>query len=228
MAFELCRASSLERRQRLPGDECLAQPGGVITHAITIDAPAESVWPWLIQMGSGRAGWYSFDHIDNGGRPSARRIMPDLQRVGAGDVMPWLPGAQDGFLVTQVLPETALVLGVPVEPAAARTASAPGSTAPALRASWALIVEPVGQGRVRLLSRSRFSRDWLAPADAAPAAGDGPFFIERVYSLLAKLPWPLLLPVAGSGHYFMESRMLRGVKRRVERRCAEPRRRGAR
>ena len=47
------------------------------TRAITIAAPPEQVWPWLVQLGYGRAGWYSYDWIDNDNRPSADRILPD-------------------------------------------------------------------------------------------------------------------------------------------------------
>ena len=49
------------------------------THAITINAPPEQVWPLIAQMGGSRAGWYSWDLIDNGGTPSARRVVPELQ-----------------------------------------------------------------------------------------------------------------------------------------------------
>jgi deazaflavin-dependent oxidoreductase (nitroreductase family) len=163
-------------------------------------------------MGSGRAGWYAYDHIDNGGVPSARRIVPELQHVAVGDVMPWLAGAQDGFIVKEVVPERILVLVVPLQPAKA------GSSVPtALRASWALVLEPVDQNRTRFIARSRMSEDWLAPQGArATSPGEQKFFIERIYGLLAKMPWSLLLPVSGFGHYLMESRMLRGIKRRAE------------
>jgi hypothetical protein len=63
---------------------CRAMPGdGLVpdatstTRAITIAAPPEQVWPWLVQLGYGRAGWYSYDWIDNDNRPSADRILPD-------------------------------------------------------------------------------------------------------------------------------------------------------
>jgi hypothetical protein len=59
----------------------------------------ESVWPWLVQMGSGRAGWYSYDWIDNDGHPSATEIIPEFQRIAPGDVLPSLPGATDSFIV---------------------------------------------------------------------------------------------------------------------------------
>lgn len=56
MVLELCWASGEERRRRMAGDELVPYPKGIITHALTINAPPEAVWPWLIQMGSGRAG----------------------------------------------------------------------------------------------------------------------------------------------------------------------------
>jgi hypothetical protein len=48
----------------------------------------DEVWPWLVQLGSGRAGWYSYDLFDNDGRPSADRILPQLQQIQVGD---WVP-----------------------------------------------------------------------------------------------------------------------------------------
>lgn len=64
-----------ERSVRLPGDDIL--PGArSSTQAITIKRPRSEVWPWLVQMGAGRAGWYSYDRIDNGGEPSQEHIVP--------------------------------------------------------------------------------------------------------------------------------------------------------
>jgi len=211
MTIELCFATRAERRKTLPGDELVPSPLGSVTHAVTINAPPELVWPWLVQLGSGRAGWYSYDHVDNGGVPSARKVVAELQHVAVGDVMPWLPGAQDGFVVGEVTPERALVLVVPLQ----RSVLDSVASAPRLRASWALVLEPVNSDRTRLIARSRPSRDWLAIQDYNTPGR--PLPIERAYDFMAKLPRPLLLPLAACGHYVMESRMLRGVKSRAER-----------
>jgi hypothetical protein len=74
--LELCRATPEEVRRTLPGDEVIPHPISSQTHAITIDVPPDKVWPWLVQMGCGRAGWYSYDLLDNGGRHSATTINP--------------------------------------------------------------------------------------------------------------------------------------------------------
>jgi hypothetical protein len=224
MAIEWCRASREERRYRLPGDDLLPQPMAVITHAITINAPPAVVWPWLVQLGAGRAGWYSYDHIDNGGRRSARRIIPQLQQIAIGQILPAVPGAQDAFVVKEVILGSALILVVPLEPVGADSAAASGGSAPPLRVSWALVLKPLDQGRTRLISRGCVSRDWLAGQQPKSVAPGKPIFIERIYGVLARLPHPLLLLVAGLGHYFMESRMLRGIKRRAESRWAKERR----
>lgn len=220
MALELCWASGEERRRRLPGDELVPHPKRTFTHAITLDAPPEAVWPWIIQMGAGRAGWYAYDRIDNGGVPSARRIVPELQHVAVGDVLPALPGAKDAFIVSEVIPERALVLVVPLQPA-----TEPAASVTVARVNWAFVLEPMDGGRARLITRNRISRDFFvfAPQGAHPVTPGEPIFIERVYGLLAKMPWSLLIPVAGFGHYLMASRMLRGIKRRAERRRAEER-----
>ncbi|MFZ0860214.1 MAG: hypothetical protein WAN18_06000, partial [Candidatus Sulfotelmatobacter sp.] len=73
------RATPSEVARTLPGDDLIPQPIGSVNHAITIRRPPRDVWPWLAQMGSGRAGWYAYDFIDNGGRPSAERILPLYQ-----------------------------------------------------------------------------------------------------------------------------------------------------
>jgi hypothetical protein len=69
----------------LPGDEMVHSPHFNFTRAITIHARPEEIWPWLVQIGYGRAGWYSYDLLDNLGRPSAERIIPELQQLRVGD-----------------------------------------------------------------------------------------------------------------------------------------------
>jgi hypothetical protein len=74
----------------LPGDELLATSGIVSTRAVTIDAPPDAVWPWLVQMGSGRGGAYTYDWIENLfglGMHSANEILPQFQDVKVGDEM---------------------------------------------------------------------------------------------------------------------------------------------
>src|SRR5687768_3757730 len=106
------RATHLERARVLPGDELIPEPIGTFTHAITIRRPACEVWPWLAQMGAGsRAGWYSYDIIDNGHRESARGIVPELQHVAVGTLFPAVPGATDGFHVLRIESGRSLVLG---------------------------------------------------------------------------------------------------------------------
>ena len=194
------RASGRERRRALPGDVVVRSPMYVTTQAVTIAAPPERVWPWLAQMGAGRAGWYSYDRVDNGGRPSAGEILPQYQEVATGDVFPAIPGATDAFVVAAVSPPSDLVLAVP---------GADGS-----RVSWEFFLEPLGHDHTRLVVRGRVARDWLARA-RRPAAGGPPITIERVYALLSRLPRPLLQIAAGFGHRVMQNQQLRGISRRA-------------
>jgi hypothetical protein len=78
-------ASDEEVAGPYPGAELV--PGGKrgATMAVTIDAPPDQVWPWLVQLGGDRAGWYSWDHLDNAGRPSAREVHPEWQHIALGD-----------------------------------------------------------------------------------------------------------------------------------------------
>jgi hypothetical protein len=107
------RATARERTRPLPGDDRIADPIETITHAITIRAPRRDVWPWLAQMGAGRAGWYSYDRLDNGGRSSATGIVSRFQDVAVGTLFPAMPGATDGFVALAYETNWYLVLGWP-------------------------------------------------------------------------------------------------------------------
>ena len=67
-----------------PGDELVPNPDGGATIATILPAPPEQVWPWLVQMGGDRAGWYSWDWLDNNGEPSVDRIVPEWQSLEEG------------------------------------------------------------------------------------------------------------------------------------------------
>ncbi len=81
-------ATDAEVARAMPGDQIQPQPIESVTRAVTIDARPEQIWPWLVQIGYGRAGWYGYDWIDNAGMPSAGRIIPALQHLRAGDDLP--------------------------------------------------------------------------------------------------------------------------------------------
>jgi uncharacterized protein DUF998 len=201
MALATCFATAVERRRSLPGDGMVPDPLFTATHAITIDAPPEQVWPWIVQMGAGRAGWYSWDAIDNGGAPSATRLVPELQAIVRGDLMPAAPGATDAFVVASADPLRDLVLAAP---------DGHGGCAVA----WEHVLEPLERGRTRLIARARASSRWIDLARAKPPDGHRRVFIERVYAALAQLPHPLLIAFAAAGHRIMEARHLRGIQRR--------------
>jgi len=78
-------ATDQEVRRRMAGDELLDDPGLNATRAVEIDAPPSHVWPWIVQMGYRRAGFYGFDKLDNGGYPSASHIIRECQDLSIGD-----------------------------------------------------------------------------------------------------------------------------------------------
>jgi hypothetical protein len=151
------RATSEEKARTLPGDDLIPQPIGSVNHAITIHRPAQDVWPWLAQMGAGRAGWYSYDFIDNGGEHSAERILPEYQNIGVGSVLPALRGAKDVFLVVKCEPEHSLVLSWKLPNGKYQT-------------TWAFILEQPQPDQTRLIVRGRVAHgyrpyglpEWLA------------------------------------------------------------------
>jgi hypothetical protein len=86
-------ATPAEAAASLPGDALLPRTQYRSTRAITIDAPPDAVWPWLVQVGCQRAGFYSNDLLDNLARPSATTIVPSLQHLEAGQWVPMSPAA---------------------------------------------------------------------------------------------------------------------------------------
>lgn len=196
-----------EADRPLPGDELIPEALSVDTRGITIDAPPEAVWPWLVQMGFGRAGWYSYDQLDMRGR-SAEGIVPELQHLAVGEIMPTDSGG--GFEVKVLDPGRSLVLFVDEalvakrQPATVSMADgAPGLAAsgkfmqtamsPSFAASWAFVLEPAGTGRTRLIERVRV---WFG----AETTGSR-----------------LLGPTLGFGVFVMVQRQLRGIATRAER-----------
>lgn len=132
----------------LPGDDIVADPTDVTTRAITIDAPPEDVWPWMVQMGKGRGGLYSYDWLDQAfgylDRPSSPEVLPQFQQLQDGDLIPMgRDGKEDDFYVHIARPGRALVIGAYDPPFRKNV-------------SWAMVLMPMEGERTRLLVRVRY------------------------------------------------------------------------
>ena len=103
-------ATDAEVKRSLPGDEFVPRPKSEFTCAITIHATPKQVWPWFVQLGCQRGGWYSYDLLDNGGIPSADRIIPEYQHLGVGDIVKAMPNGDFGFPVAAIVPGKVLTL----------------------------------------------------------------------------------------------------------------------
>lgn len=133
-------ASEEEQERVMPGDELHGEADFYATRAITINSSPENIWPWIIQMGYGRAGYYGYDLLENLGSPrgirSAEQILPEFQDFQAGDPLPI------SILVTHTiaaLEENRAVVWSSLE------GDQPGAI------TWALY--PVGPNQTRLVSR---------------------------------------------------------------------------
>ncbi len=163
--------SRIETRA-LPGDTLLLDAGEQITEGVTIAATPSQIWPWLLQMGGRRAGFYSIDAADNDGRRSAREVHPDLAALRVGDVLPATPDGEDGFEVLEITPNQSLVLGGLYD-ADAKKQRAFDMPRPQRywQVTWSFVLEPLDAGSTRLHVRARaaFSpnerlhAEWIRP-----------------------------------------------------------------
>ena len=104
-------ATDEENQRPMPGDEEVQRPMIKGTRAVTIEARPEEIWPWLVQIGTGRAGWYSYDWIENRmglDISSTNRIIPEFQRLEVGDTIPLAPGL--AIPVKAIKPNESLLL----------------------------------------------------------------------------------------------------------------------
>jgi hypothetical protein len=163
-------ATPQECARTLPGDELVTGRRLQTTHAVTIDAPPEQVWPWLVQMGWGRAGWYTYRWVDqllfpaNG--PSADRIVPELQGLAEGELVPdGPPESGCAFTVVRLVPARMLVLF--------SDSHLFGSLAEredvTMAWAWSWQLDELPAGRTRLIQRNncRLTPTWLHHAYAA-------------------------------------------------------------
>lgn len=101
-----------ERTRVMAGDAIIANPTDVTTHAVTVNAPPQDIWPWLAQMGTGRGGLYSYDWLDRLfgflDRPSADRILPEFQNLSLGDTI--FLGPREQLTVAALEPNRELAL----------------------------------------------------------------------------------------------------------------------
>jgi hypothetical protein len=182
-------ATRAEAARALLGDDVL--PGGrQSTRATTVDAPPAAVWPWLVQMGQDRAGFYSHDWLERlfGAEiRNADELRPEWQRLAVGDTIWPYPERKLAALAARS-PDAGGWTVVRLEPARGLVVRSKAG-----RWTWALILEPLPGGCTRLLARTRFA----LPEGVVP----------RVLDALVGQP----------AHLVMESGVLRGVKRRAER-----------
>jgi hypothetical protein len=91
-------ATAAEVAASMSGDQLVHQPFEVTTRAVTVDAPAAAIWPWLVQMGNNRGGLYSYDWLDLRfgalDRPSVDRVLPEFQNLREGDLLPYAKGSE--------------------------------------------------------------------------------------------------------------------------------------
>jgi hypothetical protein len=140
-------ATDEEVAESLPGDDLVRRPNFNATRAVTIDALPEEVWPWIVQIGFGRAGWYSYDWLDNLGRSSAKRIIPELQHIEVGTLIPMGPGKESGLRVKGLEARRWILWSDRKE-----------------ASTWAWALQAADGGRTRLISRVRTRYEWTKPA----------------------------------------------------------------
>ncbi|MEU5261976.1 hypothetical protein [Amycolatopsis sp. NPDC021455] len=168
--------------------------------AVTIEAPPDAVWPWLVQLGGDRAGWYSWDRLDNAGRPSAREVHPEWQALGLGDsVKYWTRrhGPVDALDVAALEPNRFLGLRGSSDLRGRRLDPAQPRPAAYTEGLWGFLLNELPDRRTRLV------------------IGGYEVFRPRWFGAVAFWFAPLVV-------WIMQARMLVTIKRNVERAAVVP------
>jgi hypothetical protein len=171
-------ATTVEVYRALPGDDLIPHPHIETTRAITIHAPVALVWPWVVQVGYHRGGWYTnarldklIWHIDN---PTTDRILPDFQQLKVGDTVPDGPEGTACFSVKELVPYHVLAL-----------LDASGTHVPNTEFSWVFVLRQIDADTTRLILRTRATyplRWWTRPL-AYLALGPADFLMAHLMLL---------------------------------------------
>lgn len=180
---------------RLPGDAISPRSSAQVTHAININAPPEAVWPWIVQLGQERAGFYSYTALENLAgcdMPNTKQIVPEWQQRSVGDTV-WLATpkkfkGQARMVVAVVEPNRALALSTPADWKRRQSGDEGTDT------TWEFALQPKAGNTTRLLARLRY--------EAYPTFG------KRVATFLFWEP----------AHFLMERKMLLTIKQLAEKR----------
>jgi hypothetical protein len=143
-------ASPYELHRHMPGDDIVGEPGFNATRAVTVAASPEAIWPWIVQIGFGRGGWYSYDLLDNLGRRSAERLVPELQHIEVGDLVPLGPGKNSGMRVKEF----------------ERAHWAVWWDEKLQLTTWAWVLTAMPDGSTRVVTRVRSRTEWQHPSTA--------------------------------------------------------------
>lgn len=138
-------AANHELARPMPGDDIVADPSFDATRGVTINSPPQDIFPWIVQMGVTRAGWYSYDLLDNLGRPSATTILPECQPIKVYDLIAMSPDGKQGLHVKDFKSNNWILWW-----------DQDGNT------SWAWGIYPDAESRSRLVTRVRVKYRWLS------------------------------------------------------------------
>jgi hypothetical protein len=182
-------ATDSEVIRSLPGDDLVSDPKINTTHAVTIEASIDKVWPWIAQIGRGRGGFYSYDWIENLmglNIHNSDRVLPEYQDVKAGDMIPFAEGFDMPIAIVE--PQHALVLHGDTRQGPPDVMNLrPGDY---FDVSWGWFVEPIDEDSTRLVER------WRAD-----------------YNPQNELPMRAFME---PGAFVMQRKMLLGIKQRAE------------
>jgi hypothetical protein len=175
-----------ERALRLPGDELVPEPQWTYNHAVSIEAPRSAVWPWLVQVGAGRGGFYSYEGLENLVGCQIRNVFeirPELQELHVGDKVVLHGRSGFGPEVVRLEPEQALVLGGPPNERGSQ-------------ATWGFHLVDGPTGTARLLERGRH----FAGEGLGEKLGFGPLLMDPIgFVMSRRMLRTIKRPVEASG-----------------------------